>query len=215
MPALSFQSVSDNLAYLRRVRPPVFGGDYHGFELNSVIAEDGVKTFEHRHSISLPSEYRDFLTQIGNGGAGPYYGIFSLGTIDKDFGFRIWRANDDLVGDPSKPFRFEDAWNDTSARPPDDLLDRDQTEYWRQTDVFEKTYWSSELVNGALPICHQGCALRILLVVTGPESGKLWDDRRSEFEGIRPLKLADGSQATFGGWYSEWLEQCIAAAKSN
>jgi len=180
--------------------------------LNPVIAEDRVEAFEQSHSICLPSEYRDFLIRIGNGGAGPYYGVFSLGAVDDGFAVRDWKVNDNLVGDPSKPFRFEDAWNDTSKMPPDDLLEQSEEEYWRQMESFEKTYWNSELMNGAIPICHQGCALRIWLVVTGRHSGELWDDRRSEYEGIRPLELADRSRATFGAWYDEWLSERLAAA---
>jgi len=186
--------------------------DGTSFELNPVIGEDRVEAFEQDHSFRLPSEYKDFLIQIGNGGAGPYGGVFSLGTVDDNFTVRDWAVNDDLVGDPSKPFRFEEAWNDTSNMPPDDLIEKNEKEYWRHMEDFERTYWSPDLMNGAIPICHQGCALRIWLVVTGPQSGKLWDDRRSEYEGIRPLELADGSRATFAAWYDEWLEQRLAAA---
>ncbi|MGD0631701.1 MAG: hypothetical protein ABR987_20415 [Terracidiphilus sp.] len=180
--------------------------------MNPVIGEDRVEAFERDHSISLPSEYRGFLIQIGNGGAGPFYGVFSLGTADDNFNVRDWKVNDNLVGDPSKPFRFEEAWDDTSNMPPDDLFEKNEKEYWQHMGAFERTYWSSELMDGAIPICHQGCALRIWLVVTGPQSGKLWDDRRSEYKGIRPLELADGSMATFGAWYDEWLNQRLAAA---
>jgi hypothetical protein len=148
--------------------------------MNPSIAESRVEAFEQGHSVRLPSEYRDFLVQIGNGGTGPYQGVFSLGTVDDGFAVRAWKVNDSLVGDPSRPFRFEWAWNDTSNMPPDDLLERNEEKYWRQMEDFEKTYWSSELMNGAIPICHQGCALRIWLVVTGPHSGELWDDRRSD-----------------------------------
>jgi hypothetical protein len=176
-----------------------------------VIAEARVEAFERSHSICLPSEYRDFLIQIGNGGAGPFNGIFSLGTVDDNFAVRDWEVNDELVGDPAKPFRFDKSWNDISNMPPDDLLVQNQQEYWRRMEDFERTYWSSELMNGAVPICHQGCALRIWLVVTGPESGRLWNDRRSEYVGICPLLLADGSRATFAAWYDEWLDQRLAA----
>jgi len=174
-----------------------------------------VEAFERAHSIRLPSDYRDFLVQIGNGGAGPCYGVFSLGTVDDGFAVRDWKVNDNLVGDPSKPFRFKEAWNDISNMPPVDLLEKNEQEYSRLMDEFEKVYWSSELMNGAIPICHEGCALRIWLVVTGPGSGELWDDRRSEYKGIRPLELSDGSRATFGAWYEEWLDQSLAAANRN
>lgn len=212
MPSLIPHRVTESLAHLRRVRPPQSGVDGECFELNPVVAEDKVEVFEQCHSIRLPSEYRDFLVRVGNGGAGPYYGVFSLGAVDDGFAVRDWKVNDNLVGDPSKPFRFEDAWNDRSKMPPDDLLEENEEEYWRRMENFEKIYWSSELMNGAIPICHQGCALRIWLVVTGPHSGELWDDRRSEYEGIRPLELADRSRATFDAWHDEWLGQRLAAA---
>lgn len=204
MHSLIPQRITESLAYLRCARPPQPGV----FELSPVIAEDRVREFEQSHSIRLPSEYRDFLVQIGNGGAGPYYGLFSLGTVDDGFAVRDWTVNDNLVGDPSKPFRFEEAWNDVSNMPSEDLHEE---KYWRRMEDFERTYWGSELMNGAIPICHQGCALRIWLVVTGPGSGEVWDDRRSEYEGIRPVRLADGSRATFGAWYDEWLQRCLAA----
>ena len=95
--------------------------------------------------------------------------------------------------------------------PPEELAERDESEHNRQLDIFERAYWSSSLVNGAIPICHEGCALRIWLVLTGTQKGFLWEDRRSEYGGIRPLRLADGSLATFSRWYDEWLNGCLAA----
>jgi hypothetical protein len=43
------------------------------------------------------------------------------------------------------------------------------------------------------------------LVLTGTQAGYLWEDRRSEYGGIKPLRLADGSSATFMGSYDAWL----------
>jgi hypothetical protein len=65
-------------------------------------------------------------------------------------------------------------------------------------------------VNGAIPICHEGCALRVWLVVTGREAGFLWEDRRSDYGGLRRQHLADGSSATFARWYGEWLNSYLA-----
>jgi hypothetical protein len=75
-----------------------------------MIAEHRVGAFGLGHSIRLPPEYRDFLVQIGDGGAGPYHGVFPLGTVDDRFAVRAWRVNDSLVADPSRPFWFEGAW---------------------------------------------------------------------------------------------------------
>lgn len=181
----------------------VFGAEVHRFDLNPVLSEPVIVEFERAHNIHLPSDYRSFLISVGNGGAGPFYGIFPLGKMDDNFALRDWKEGD--IGALSEAFPFEKEWNDLSTKPDDDLVDRDETEYWKQMETFERVYWSATVVNGALPICHQGCGLRIMLVVTGDQAGYLWDDRRSEYGGIKPICLADGSPATFSGWYDEWL----------
>jgi hypothetical protein len=202
------------LGYLQAARPSVFGADSHQFKLNPALTETRVIAFERHHSISLPSDYRVSVTGVGDGGAGPFYGVFPLGMVDDNFDLRQWHADDGLIGDPSKPFLLREEWNDTSTMPSPDLADKVQAEYDRRTEECEKTYWLSDLLNGPIPICHEGCALRIWLVVAGEIAGQLWEDRRSEGRGIRPVRLADGSPATFGAWYGEWLQQCLAAAES-
>jgi hypothetical protein len=115
-----------------------------------------------------------------------------------------------MVGVLSKPFPHSEEWNDLSTMPAEDLAERDKSEWDRQMEVFDQTYWKTSLVNGAIPICHEGCALRIWLVITGTQAGYLWEDRRSEYDGLKPLQLADGSLATFTRWYDEWLNACLA-----
>jgi hypothetical protein len=198
------------MAHLRKAKPGVFGAKVHHFQLNPPLSEVEVVAFERMHNVTLPRDYRQFLTDVGNGGAGPFYGIFPLGKTDDNFGLRVWQEDDSLVGVLSAPFPFEEEWNDLSARPADDLADQDESEYWRQLDTFEEVYWGNSLVNGAIPICHEGCALRIWLVVTGTQAGYLWEDRRSENGGLIPLQSPDGSSATFSSWYYEWLNACLA-----
>jgi len=188
----------------------LFGADSHGFQLNPRLEEHEIAAFEARFSIRLPSDYRDFLSHVGNGGAGPFYGVFPLGYVDDNHGLRKWDIGDDLVGILAEPFQFRSAWNDLSQMPVDERVDQDQKGYDRLMNHFEKSYWSSSLVSGSIPICHKGCALRILLVVTGKQAGMLWEDLRSEYGGLKPLLLKCGSPATFQHWYDEWLDACLA-----
>jgi len=199
----------DALAFLQSVQPRVFGADAHGFRMNPPLLGPDAKAFEKIHNISLPDDFRQFLTEVGNGGAGPFYGVFPLGKMDDNFSFGTWQEDDGVVGVLSQPFLFEEEWNDISSQPSAELADQDESEYGRQMDTFQSTYWGSSLVNGAIPICHEGCALRIWLVVTGAQAGYLWEDRRSEDGGLKPLRLADGSSATFAAWYETWLNDCL------
>lgn len=203
--------IKDVLLRLRAVQREIFGANEHGFQLNPPLSEAEVAAFEQEHRVKLPPDYRQFLTSLGNGGAGPFYGIFPLGKMDHNFGFAAWQEDNDFVGVVSEPFSLAADWNDLTGRPSDDLVGRSKS-YEAQLDTFEKSYWRSSLMDGAIPICHEGCALRIWLVVSGPEAGKLWEDRRSEYAGIKRVKLADGSPATFVTWYNEWLNSCLAKA---
>ncbi len=121
--------VVETLAELKRMQLAVFGSDPDGFKLNDPILEHNVAEFERELSIQLPSECRLFVTEVGNGGAGPSFGVFPLGMMDDGFELRKRRANDGTVGDPSIPFELTDEWNDSAGMPSPDLVDRDRAEY--------------------------------------------------------------------------------------
>jgi hypothetical protein len=78
----------------------LFGSAKHFYKVNPPIPLSTIEEFEARHGISLPGDYRLFITEIGNGGAGPYYGLFPFGQLEDR---RSW-GEGDLVGDVSQPF---------------------------------------------------------------------------------------------------------------
>ena len=82
--------IRESLRRLARLQPKIFGADAHGFILNPRLREIEVAAFEEKHRISLPADYRHFITEIGNGGAGPYYGVFPLGYMDDAFDVAPW-----------------------------------------------------------------------------------------------------------------------------
>lgn len=85
MADLTPTEIRDTLRRLSIAKPVVFGADWHQFVLNRPLPEEELTSFEQRHRISLPGDYRDFINKIGNGGAGPYYGVFPLGIDASDF----------------------------------------------------------------------------------------------------------------------------------
>src|SRR5215470_8995398 len=60
----------------------LFGALRHRYELNPQLNELEVAEFEQQRSIRLPEAYRHFVLNVGDGGAGPYYGVFRLGKMD-------------------------------------------------------------------------------------------------------------------------------------
>ena len=62
----------------------VFGSDRHRYLFGAVLSAARVSAFESAHRVHLPADYRCFLTTVGNGGAGPYYGLERLGAFDRD-----------------------------------------------------------------------------------------------------------------------------------
>jgi hypothetical protein len=70
-------AIIDRLRSLDR-RRVVFGATHHAYRFNEPIQVTEVERFERTHGVSLPVPYRRFIAELGNGGAGPYYGIMPL-----------------------------------------------------------------------------------------------------------------------------------------
>jgi hypothetical protein len=128
--------------------------------------------------------------------------------MDHNFDTAPWRENDGFVGTLSLPFPHTNPWNDTSGPPT--RTDQSEAEYTRLREAFDRRYYDSSLVNGAFPVCHLGCALRLWLVVTGPEAGNLWEDNRADFNGLAPLQQSGHARVSFGLWYMSWLDECLS-----
>lgn len=159
--------------------------------LNPPLKEEDVASFESRHAVQLPAEYRKFLLTIANGGVGPVGGLERLG----EFGGKDWNELPGLVGDLSTPFPYTDKWN---VKPIDGSLPVHQQ--YEQQDW----YWDRQHVHGAIPICDLGCGLRQLLIVAGPERGNIWFDDRADWQGLYPDENDNRKRVSFLEWYSHW-----------
>lgn len=200
---MDLNAISDRLELLRGADPRrrTFGADAHEYRLRPPATEGEVAAFEAEHRIRLPGEYRDFLTKLGNGGAGPCYGLFSLRIFGDD---PDPSQQEGMIGDLARPFPHESAWNagaDYWDAAPDPNVDEDAWQAWREE------YWSSHLIDGALPICHEGCGYFALLIITGADRGRIWRDGRASDAGIMPVAGPGGVPITFGSWYAHWFDE--------
>lgn len=167
-----------------------FLGWSHRYRLYDPATEAEIATFETAHGISLPSEYRRFLKELGNGGAGPGYGIFPLGEGEEE------PLADEVLQNLAQPFPHDASWNDTS------LIEDDGFGGF----VPSEAYYARSVMAGAMEIATEGCALFYLLVVSGPRAGEIWFDRRADGKGLAPLTDEQGTALTFDAWYMRWLD---------
>jgi hypothetical protein len=153
--------------------------------------------------VRLPADYRYFLTQVSNGGAGPGYGLFPVGRCGDSA-----KENDPwdewMISDLEAPFPLTEPWNlpEEALVPPD--LDDERLETWFERR--DATYFAPALINGTIPIAHLGCAIWLRLVVSGPLAGQVWTDDRASDNGLSPT-----STAAFTDWYLAWLDESVAA----
>ena len=82
---------------------------------------------------------------------------------------------------------YED-WDDlTFSEEEEDQL----MEAWDKE--LEEHYWNQNIMNGAIPICHEGCAYRQWLIVNGAQKGYVWSDARVDNAGISPILDKQGN----------------------
>ena len=129
-------------------RSPSFGEEAHGFRLRQPLVESQVRAFEDRHGVRLPEGYRLFLLHLGDGGAGPYYGVLPLE-----------RALD----------AADEAAADFLARPSPLVPGMARGEDWME----RLGCTAEDCYRGAIALVEQGCTYFSLLVVTGPARGRV------------------------------------------
>ncbi|TVT62643.1 SMI1/KNR4 family protein [Amycolatopsis rhizosphaerae] len=159
----------------------VFGASKHRYRFGAPLRESAVIEFEQRHQVTLPESYRAFLVGIGDGGAGPYYGLFRLDGSDIAERDREDRWVPGLL---ATPFPHVTAWNPNGP----DSLDR----------MSDEEYFAPEWVAGSLVIAEYGCGAFFRLILSGPARGQVWFDDRASDGGLTP-------GPHFRDWYLGWL----------
>lgn len=122
----------------------VFGADSHKYRLAPPAGEEAIQVFELKYGIWLPEEYRNFLMLAGDGGAGPYYGIYGLRALEQ-------ALKDD---------------QDYSLLSGPALYPKMSDEDW---DIAVK----GQPFAGILPIGSQGCTHMTGLMLRGPYCGQV------------------------------------------
>ena len=176
---MTIARILDKLEQVRLSGIYSFGSEKHQFHLHPPLSEETVRDFEAREAVRLPSGYRDFLLQAGNGGAGPYYGLLKL---------EDWQAasQDEEPGALSRSCVLQP-----------------QISGEQRGDTAGHDMWASSL-DGTLTLVDQGCTFYALLVVTGRYCGRVvYVDIQGNYH---PYFVRDPD---FLSWYERWLDELL------
>jgi HEAT repeat protein len=158
-----------------------FGVQRHGFRLAPPLPPAEAAQFEAAHRIALPPAYRRFITELGNGGAGPSYGLLPLSQ-----GCAEASGTSDRLAEPSyfaPGTHFEDTWWDERCDAEDEEAP----------------------LRGCLAIVHHGCTGYSYLVVTGTAAGRMVN---LDYNGVPVPYVTE--DADFLAWYERWLDELLA-----
>ncbi|WP_274910607.1 SMI1/KNR4 family protein [Streptomyces sp. WZ-12] len=159
-----------------------FGADTHRYELTPVLPEAEIKAFEEAHRIELPLGYRSFVTQVGNGPAGPGHGLMALTTPRAEASEGEEWAVDDEWEEDRLPGRLAAPFCLTEPLP------------GRITTPV------GELTQGTLMLTEEGCGTYIRLILNGPRTGEIWRID-PDWGGFVP------TSPDFRTWYTKWLDR--------
>jgi hypothetical protein len=203
---ISIERIEQKLVILRELDTGLnlFGARTHNYILNQPASEREIAEFEKLYGVTLPSGYLEFIRNVGNGGAGPYYGLEPLeNTVFADLDYK---NKNDLL-DPSKPFPFNKLWNMDFEEIAASI---DSNENNANREGIYEIYFDRKWSSGLLRICNFGCGVSLNLVVNGEEYGNIWVDDRCNDGGIYPdLSFDRAKRTNFLQWYELWLDRAI------
>jgi hypothetical protein len=176
--------IADKLAALRRADPrlEVYGASSHRYHLNPPLSEREVLAFEERARVTIPEEYRVYLLEFANGGAGPDNGVFPLDP-----------SGDVAASRLDEPFPI-----------PTDLARQVISRPQRQRFL----EGLAEDLPGCLDLTDGGCGIGAFLVFSGEQRGIVW--YWGAHNELYPAANDTGEQIGFLAWYEEWLDRRLA-----
>lgn len=183
----------------------IFGSAIHKYQLNPCISNDQISVFETEHNIKLPIDYKTFISEFSNGGAGPAYGLFSL-----ESGYNIVKHGKFFRGyeySLSREFRHSEKYNPLEKYLDMSPYDVDIDKYEEEiiNGPLGKEYFNGKQLDGSILCCDFGCGSWGVIVLNGQESGNIWGAARNyEESGIYPLNI------TIFDFFESWVDRSLS-----
>jgi hypothetical protein len=135
-----------------------------------------VDKFEQQHRISLPLDYRAFVSGVANTAKGPpQFGLQGLGEVPSDY----HRKASEVLRAAANPFPLAKTW------------------IW-EDEPGDTTQEEAKAENGFLVLGSEGCGRYPILIVTGAAAGQIW---QFADVGIAP----EEPRLSFVDWVERWV----------
>jgi len=175
--------------------------DGHLFKLNEPLSQEAMQAWETEYKLSLPADYREFLTTIANGGVGPFYGLYALQAgIDEAQNYAT-SNNETIENAFTQDFPISKKQADEFIQYYNQCLEDgedDEIEYFKSFDT----------LTGVIFLAEYGCGWSYFLVVKGDLAGTVW------FQGDYLSPCIDKDRIfNFAEWYENWLDDSLENLK--
>jgi len=170
------------------------GTQGHHYTLKQVVPEETLAWMEGLIGVKFPEEYREFLKQVCNGVAGPFWGLFPIEAAlpPKDW----FDKNPDFF---KKPFPYNNADGERIIK----IKEEQDQNFSDNSQGVPASYITLSLY---------GHDWNIIMPLNGEQYGKVWYFSHSN-NAVSPIyKKVDNQYhvLTFLEWYEDWLERSLA-----
>lgn len=178
----------------------LFGASTHKYKLNPPISASFVRSIEEKYGFTLPEDYFSFITEIGDGGAGPDYGIQSFTEFlqeGKDtYSKRYWEEYRYSQAKPFVPRPMKDHEVEEFAIATREAYERNPDNYYICEEDLETRFCDTD---GFLTLGTHGCQWDFGLIITGEKRGQVFDTDNEGAYGF----VAN----SFTEFYQRWLDR--------
>lgn len=181
-----------------------FGSESHKNILNKRLTQSDIEQYQTKYNIILPEEYAQFLMHIGNGGAGPCYGLLPLEENENSI-----NISEVFPYQFESPLYLEGKYDEFYERMDEcESLDEEDAVCEELNEIKDREYLDS--LKGFIDLNHEGCAMYNILIVNGKDHGCVWFFDFSDDFGTVPLINPESSKPMrFLDWYELWLDEQI------
>lgn len=178
----------------------LFGASRHRYQLNPPANLSFVRRVEERYNFSLPEDYFYFITEIGDGGAGPDYGIYPFSHfMDRGESPGVDKFREALrcsLAKPFTPWQMQADQVEEYAIVTREYYEKNPEKYF----IYEKSDENALCdKDGFLKLGTHGCQWDFGIITSGEWRGQVFD---TDNEGAYGL-VAN----SFEEFYQNWLKR--------